>query len=338
MNLNKKLVNKHSLLKKVNDIEIYKCYAPSLELAMRKPMLSPLREETNPSFGLFIGESGEILFNDFKLGGGDCIKFVQIMFGDTFFEAMSRIVIDFDLKDDFFFKEVDTNYKPSKVKVDRESLIKSAGSSLIRKRSRRWIKDDATYWLQYGINKDTLLKYNVQPISHMFINKRIITCDTLTYCFIETKDNIETYKIYQPFNKKYKWINNHDESVWQGWEQLPEKGEQLIITKSLKDVMTITALTGIPAISLQAESVKPKPHIIEELKERFEEIFIWYDNDFDSDTNWGKEFGKTLSEEYDLVFTHIPDKYKIKDPSDFCKIKGEDACRELIIELTSLPF
>lgn len=338
MNLNRKLVDKESLLKKVRDIDIYKCYAPDITLAMGRPMLSPLREEDTPSFGFFVGETGEVLFNDFKLGGGDCFKFVQLMFGDSFFEAMSRVVIDFKLTDEYLYKDINTNFTPSKAKIDREEFIKTAKSSYIRKRKRRWIKQDAIFWLQYGINKATLLKYNVEPISHMFINKRIIACDTLTYCFTELKDREETYKIYQPFNKDYKWVNNHDESVWQGWEQLPAKGEQLIITKSLKDVMTITALTGIPAISLQAESVKPKPHIIKELKERFDEIFVWYDNDFDSDTNWGKKFGHALSEEHDLVFTFIPDKYHVKDPSDFCKLRGEDACKELIIELTSLPF
>jgi hypothetical protein len=338
MNLNKKLVDKDSLLRDVSDIEIYKCYAPSLDLELGKPTLSPLRDESNASFGLFLGESGEIFFNDFLLGGGDCIKFVQLMFGDTFFQAMSRIVIDFKLTDKYYYKEVDTNFNPSKVKIDREALLKSANTSLIRKRKRKWNSHDAEYWLQYGINKSILLEYNVEPVSHIFINKRIISCDNNTYCFIEKKDGKETYKIYQPYNKEYKWLNNHDESVWQGWEQLPEKGDVLIITKSLKDVMTIKAVTGIPAISLQAESVRPKPHIIEELKQRFSTIFIWYDNDYSAETNWGKKFGTALAEEFGLIPIFIPDEYRIKDPSDYYKRRGRDHTAMLIESLTNIPF
>lgn len=338
MNLNKKVVNKEDLLRDVTDIEVYRCYAPELEINIGRPVLSPLRKEDNPSFGLFIGDNSEVLFNDFLLGGGDCIRFVQIMFGDTFFEALSRIVIDFELTDKYYYKEVDTKYKPPTESLDKETLLKKANSSLIRKRRRNWNTKDIHFWDSYGITLKTLKKYRVEPVSHIFINKRIIACDDYSYCFIETKDNVETYKIYQPYNKQYKWLNNHDDSVWQGWEQLPEEGDILIITKSLKDVMTINELTGLPAISLQAESVKPKKHIIEELKRRFKTIFIWYDNDFDKDTNWGKKFGTNLAQEFGLIPIFIPDEYKTKDPSDFAKFKGKKEAKKLITSLTSLPF
>jgi hypothetical protein len=340
MNLNKKLVNKEDLLRDVDDVDIYSTYAPGIEIAIGKPILSPLREESSPSFGFFIGEGSEVLFNDFKLGGGDCIKFVQILFGYTFFEAMSRIVIDFDLTDKYYHKELDTKspIKATKSLIDRNNLLKKAGSSLLRKRRRAWKQYDIDYWASYGINIKTLKKYKVEPVSHIFINEKIISCDKYAYCFKEHKDGAETYKIYQPFNKDFKWLNNHDDSVWQGWEQLPEKGDILIITKSLKDVMTINCLTGYPAISLQAESVKPKQHIIEELKERFQCIFIWYDNDYDKETNWGMQFGRALAAEFDLIHTYIPSAYSIKDPSDFAKIKGRREAKELIETLTSVPF
>jgi hypothetical protein len=338
MNLNKKLITKEELLKKVSDLDIYKTYAPDVEISTGKPIRSPLRKDDNPSFGFFIGENTELLFNDFLLGGGDCIRFVQLLFGDTFFEALSRIVIDFNLTDDFYYKEVDTNYKPKKSNIDKSDLLKKAGTSLLRKRRRSWKKHDIEFWNSYGIDIKTLKKYKVEPISHIFVNKSIIACDQHSYCFIEHKEGVETYKIYQPFDTKYKWLNNHDESVWQGWDQLPEKGEKLIITKSLKDVMTIDCLTGIPAISLQAESVKPKPHIIEALKGRFDTIFVWYDNDFDKETNWGLKFGENLAREFGLVHTYIDSSYQIKDPSDFAKYKGHDKARKLINELTDLPF
>lgn len=338
MNLNKQLVNKEDLLNDVSDLDIYRCYCPELEIELGKRVLSPLREESNPSFGLFVGDDNQILFNDFLLGGGDCIKFVQLLYNESFFDAMSRIVVDFKLQDKYHHKDVVSKNIPPNKSLNKEELISKAGSSLIRKKSREWALRDANFWKPFGVTLRILRKYNVEPIDYVFINDKIIGCDDHTYCFIERKDDIETYKIYQPFNKKYKWLNNHNESVWQGWEQLPDTGETLIITKSLKDVMVIEALTGIPAVSLQAESVKPKDHIIEELKARFDNIFIWYDNDFDSETNWGREFGATLATEFNLIQIEIPDAFRIKDISDFAKIRGKEQAINLVKKLIELPF
>ena len=43
----------------------------------------------------------------------------------------------------------------------------------------------------------------------------------------------------------------------------------------------------IPSICLQGEGYLPKPHIIDELKERFKKIIVFFDNDFKSDLNYG---------------------------------------------------
>ena len=339
MNLNKKLPTKKDLFQDVSDLDIYRCYIPQKDFEVGKPMLSPLREESNPSFGLFVGESNEIMFNDFLLGGGDCIKFVQLMFGDTFFEAVSRVIIDFELTDKYIYKDVDTNFTPKPKALDRDEILKKAKNTHLRKRKRDWTLRDLAYWRQYGITKEVLERYHVEPIDYLFVGDKVIKCDDHTYCFIEHKDGVETYKIYQPYNEDYKWINNHNDSVWQGWNQLPKRGEKLIITKSLKDVMTIVSVTGYPAVSLQAESVRPKQSVIDELKNRFEDIFLWYDNDFDKEVNWGRQFANKLAEEFNLVYVEIPDEFECKDVSDFYKKYGEKRTEELIEELLdSIPF
>lgn len=336
MNLNREYVSKEALLKEISDVDVYKCYGPTLEIELNKRQMSPLRKENNPSFALF-AKNGEILFKDFVLGGGDCIRFVQMLFKESFFDSLSRVVIDFGLTDKFIYRDVQASHKPS-TKVDREEIMKQAGRSLIQIKRRKWLMKDMHYWVPFGIQLGTLKYYNVVPISHFFVNDTIINCKGLAYAYVEFKDGIETYKIYQPLKDEYKWLNNHDDSVWQGWEQLPEKGEELIITKSLKDVMTIYALTGKAAVALQAESVNPKDHIIEELQERFKFIWVWYDNDFDKEVNWGREYGASLAETYNLIQIEIPDEHKIKDPSDFCKKKGNKATIELIRSLTDVPF
>jgi len=338
INLNKKFVTKEALLEQLTDVEIYQMYLPE-QFSFNKTILSPLRDEESPSFGFFIGENSEICFKDFLLGAGDCIKFVQLKFGLDFFEAMSKIVLDAGLESMFIIKNTfKTNINTSKLGESREKMISSINSFKLGKKKREWKLYDFSFWSQFGITHKTLLRYKVEPVSHLFYGDKIILADKLSYAFKENKDNKTTYKIYQPYSKHYKWINNHNESVWQGWEQLPEKGKLLIITKSLKDVMSINDVCGIPAVSLQAEGVIPKEQVIQELKDRFEIVFLLYDNDFDKEVNWGREFGIKISKKYDIAQIEIHKTYKSKDFSDLVFLQGKKKAKEIINELIEIPF
>lgn len=339
INLNKKVVTKEGILVHIQDIDVYRYYSGS-DITMSGGLHSPLRDDTKPSFGYFQGESGEICFKDFVLGSGDFVKFVMIKFGLTYFEALSKIVVDFSLTTHFHYKNIyktKKDYDPNNFQ-DREKLLNKANSLILQKKARKWKTYDLKFWLQFGIDLDMLELYNVVPIDYIFINGNAIKADKYAYCFSEWKDGKETYKFYQPFNESYKWLNNHNDSVWQGWTQLPEKGDSLIITKSLKDVMSIVNILEIPAISLQAESVKPKEHIINELKDRFETIHVWYDNDFNSDRNWGREFSENLASKYNLEKYEIPSSYKCKDFSDLIKKYGTKESLRYFFNDIALPF
>jgi len=341
INLNKKLISKEELFKHVSDADIYRFYTGE-DIVFNKSLISPLRDERNPSFGYFTNDHDEICFNDYVLGGGDCIRFVELLFGITYFEALSRIATDFDLSDMFLIKPMpkkSTKVNFSELK-SKEDLLKNKQPIKLEKKRRKWRVHDVLYWNQFGIRKSTLNKYNVEPVSYIFINGTPIAMSKHAYCFIEYKDKKETYKIYQPFSKKYKWRNNHDSSVWQGWKQLPTTGDIVIITKSLKDVMSIVSTTDYAAVSMQAESTKPKDIVVEELKERFKKVYVLYDNDMTSDTNWGQKLAVNLVGKYGLENVVIPSKYECKDYSDLVKKHGPEKAREILNEaiLNSLPF
>lgn len=339
MNLNKKPLTKENLLKEVEDVEIYKFYTG--QEVGKGNILSPLRDEKRPSFGYFVGRTGEICFNDFVLGKGDCIRFVELYFDVNFLEAMSQIVIDFGLQDKFDYKKsMEVSGLKNKVKkTNREDVIKKLAEGRRIDIKRRKAKlTDISFWMSFGISVHTLRKYDVHPIEYYFINGHIIATDAYAYAFIENKDGKETYKIYQPFNESFKWINNHNESVWQGWEQLPEKGETLIITKSLKDVMSITEVLGIPSVALQSESVMPKKEVVDELKKRFDDVYILYDNDYDSEENWGEKYSKKIALEHNLYFSQIPERFKSKDFSDLVKNHGEKTAKETWDDILCIPY
>jgi len=333
INLNKKLVTKKLLLNYINDIDVYRHYIGE-NITLNGVIRSPLRKDSTPSFGFFY-KNDEVLFNDFVLGGGDFVKFVQLKYNLNFFEALSKIAIDFKIDNKFHIKSnvqknlVDnSNNYPS-----RENIIENTNKFSLDIKSRKWAKYDISFWKNFGINYKILQKYNVVPISHIFFYNRIIKADTYAYAFIEHKDNEITYKVYQPYNKDYKWLTDHNESVWQGWTQLPKSHRLLIITKSLKDVMSIVNVSRIPSVSLQAESIVPKEHIINELKSRFKSIYLLYDNDYDKEENWGQKFSNKIASSFDLKELKIPTKYKSKDFSDLVVNKGKKQANKILTSL-----
>lgn len=342
INLNLKHVTKEGLLLHLTDLEIYRMYI-SDDINTKMMMNSPLRDDLKPSFGFFVGESGELCFKDFVLGAGDCVKFVMLKFGLSYFESLSKIALDASLENEFIIKDIfKTNINTSSYLKTREDIVKEINSKSLGKTSRNWTLSDLAFWNKYGITKKTLDLYRVNPVSyiHVGINKKVIAADKLAFSYIEYKDGNETFKIYQPENINYKWLNTHNDSTWQGWEQLPDTGELLIITKSLKDVMSIKDITGIPTVSLQTESALPKEHVIEQLKQRFQCIYILYDNDFDKEINWGRQFGEKLENKFNLMRIEIPDKYKSKDFSDLVLNHGDKIAKECLIQLIdeALPF
>lgn len=339
LNKQQELISKRAILTYFNELDVYRLYLePHQDAIPGTRILSPLRKETNPSFGFFVGESNEICFKDHLLGGGDCIRFVQMKFGLTYFEALSKIATDLDLDKDYICKSFpkskvnDINNYPS-----RDNIMSKVTSSRLGKNRRQWQLHDKEFWLQYGITKATLEKYRVEPISFLHINDRIFRASKHAYCFTELKDGKETYKFYQPYDENFKWINNHDDSVWQGWEQLPDKHDSLIITKSLKDLMSINDVCGIPSIALQSENVTPKRHVFEQLRPRFEVIYLLYDNDFDKEINIGKLFGNKLAEELGIIPIFIDDEHQCKDFSDLVKKYGKDKANEILNNML-IPF
>jgi hypothetical protein len=344
IDLNKKLVSKEGLLEYINELDVYQYYTGK-EVTLSGNMISPIRAEKTPSFGYFVSKTGEkeILFNDFKIGGGDFVKFVQLKFGLNYFEALSKIAIDMNIDDHFIVKDMKKSnkvYDPNKYQTNRQKLLSTSNSVKIGRKVREWKLYDLNFWYQFGITKDVLNLYNVEPISYLFLNNVPIVPEKYSYCFPEFKDDTVTYKIYQPYSEDYKWLTNHDASVWQGWRQLPEKNEFLIITSSLKDAMSIVSTTNYPAIALQNEGIKPKESVVKELHNRFDCIYLLYDNDFDKEVNWGREFGKDISEKNRFFQIEIPEKYNSKDYSDLIKNIGVKNASELLVHLQQnyMPF
>lgn len=292
---------------------------------------SPLRPDTKPSLGFFTRDGVEIVYQDFSTGEtGTTFMLLGQLFKLSQEETLKKIYNELVLKRILNTTKVDISER------SRNRVTFSNGTEIDCK-VRNWKKHDIDYWEQYGISLEWLKFSNTYPISHILVTKDKFTktflAEKYAYAYVEFKDGKTTLKIYQPFSETFKWTNKHDSSVWDLWQQLPKEGDNLIITSSRKDALCIWENTGIPACSLQAESYFPKEQVVDELKSRFKNIYILYDNDFNKEKNYGALYSKALSEKFNLIQITIPNEFRVKDTSDLCKEYGREQVKQTISKL-----
>ena len=311
------------ILNKVSEVDILNHYLGISTL----PILinSPFRQDKNPSVSIFINRNNNVIFKDFGTHKSyNLWSFLEDYWCCNYEEVLNRLNKDLNNIKNITGTLKVTHYK--------QYIHKS---SKLEVTIREWRDYDLQYWESYGISLDWLKFGRVYPISHIFINNNRFPAEKHAYVYIEKKDGNITMKVYQPFSERMKWLSKHDNSVWDLWDRLPQRGNKLIITSSRKDALCIWANTGIPAISLQGEGYIPKEHVVQQLKERFEVIYVLYDNDFNSDINNGRNFGKVLSRKFNLRQIEIPIEWRCKDTSDLCFNWGKEIVKQVIEELTN---
>jgi hypothetical protein len=309
------------ILNKVSEADILNYYLGISAL----PILinSPFRQDNNPSVSIFINNNNNVIFKDFGTHKSYNIwSFFEEYWNCTYEEVLLKITEDLN----------NMKIGTSKIKITKHKQYVH-NSSIIEVTIREWRDYDLCYWESFGINLEWLKFGRIFPISHIFINNNRFPAEKYAYVYVEKKDGNITLKIYQPFSERMKWLSKHDNSVWDLWDRLPPKGNKLIITSSRKDALCIWANTGVPSTCLQGEGYIPKEHIIQQLKDRFEVIYVLYDNDFHSDINNGRIFGKNLADKFNLIQIEIPDEWKCKDISDLCFNWGKDIVKQVITEL-----
>jgi hypothetical protein len=327
---------------RIEDRDIYYHYL-NVVPETNKKYYSPFNKENTPSFRFYYNNS-KLLFKDFSSGKqGDAIKVVSELYGLEYHEAVERILIDFKTKLNY------NDYTKDKIQIADISapqvhgILKSKSKNKSTTKGtqiqivpRGWLPIDIDYWKGYGLVLEDLNKYDVLPCKEVWLDS-----DKLWYNF--NKNNPcyryivgDKYKCYVPNanSKKNKWISNCTTKNIQGFKQLPEKGELLIITKSLKDVMVLDKHLGLNAIAFGSESTTITEKIADYFYGRFDNIIMFYDNDTAGINNASRN-----EEISHIPFIHLPEHYLeegVKDPSDLYKEKGEKVFIEEISKLLNL--
>ena len=326
LELNSKLT-KDIILSKVSEEQIFAYYIGT-EIRSKKLFCSKLRNDRNPTCSLYKNKSGNLIYKDFATNQSlNVFGYVMELFHCTYPEALKIIANDFGIKRD-------TSLKKNKGKIiSKDFKIEEKEFSKIQVEIQDFTELELKWWAKYGITKELLKEYNIYSCKHVFLNDQLIAkskqhCPIFGYyggIVKQDGNKFELWRIYFPKNKSCKFIGNWNTKMIQGYKQLPDKGKLLVITKSMKDVMTLKSL-GIAACAPNSESQFISDKVLSDLKSRFKHIVVLFDLD-----HAGIQFSKKIKKEHPkLTVTLLPRTHRCKDISDYYKQFGKRRTLEMI--------
>lgn len=303
----RELLTLENIFKKVKELEIYRHFIGH-DFEVGKAFLSPLRNEERKSFGIYLTPNCKYKYHykDFNSSFGNILSFICELYKRPFNLLFALYVINkemnLNLDDIIILKSLKNSNNNSLLYSDNKDII---CTDIIRYekyqndinkidiefriRTRPAQKYDEEFWKKGHIKYETLLLFNVFFTEEVWYRKgdswmKLWQNNSINPIYSYYFPNSNHYKHYRPFEKenqygdKWKWLSNCNVNDIQGYHVLPEKGNTLIITKSLKDVMTLYEL-GFNAISFHAEGVNIPESIMIKLSSRFKNIICYYDND-----------------------------------------------------------
>lgn len=288
--------------------------------------VSPLRNDHKPTVSFHRNGKGELMFHDFGTGfHEDFVGVVMEINKCNYTKALHIIAEDFG-----YISKSDNRTSP-KIKISNV-ILEEKPNTQIQIKNREFTESELKWWESFGVHKNTLKTFKVYSCDSVFLNGNYFGSPTSKtsmfgyYC--GKKNGEELWRIYMPQRKTYRFLSNTGRNFIQGAKQLPDTGEILIITKSLKDTMCLYEL-GIPAIAPCSEVLFVSDAQLKKLKERFKNIIVVYDNDLPGIQG----MNRIKKAHPELKFFWIPRSYGAKDISDFVKKYGIDETKNCIEKL-----
>lgn len=315
-------ITKELILSRFSEEQLMEYY---LHIPVKKGLFrSPLRRDKQPTCSFYRNKSGTLIFKDFATGQHlNVFDVVQSIFKCDYFESLRIIANDFGIvRDNALHKN------PGKINLN-PIKIKDKEISKIQIEMQEFTDSELKWWGRYGISKDILKRFNVYSCKHVFLNDQLFAksqqhCPIFGY-YGKKYQGLELWRCYFPKRTSFRFITNWPSKKIQGYDQLPKKGKLLVITKSMKDSMCLYSC-GITACAPNSENLFIPDKVLEDLKNRFENIVVLYDNDRPGLYN----MAKIRKEHPELTYIFIPKKYGSKDISDFYKDHGRKETLNLI--------
>lgn len=315
-------ITKELILSRFSEEQLMEYY---LHIPVKKGLFrSPLRKDKQPTCSFYRNKSGTLIFKDFATGQHlNIFDVVQSIFRCDYFESLRIIANDFGIvRDNALHKN------PGKINLN-PIKIKDKEISKIQIEVQEFTDSELKWWGKYGISKDILKRFNVYSCKHVFLNDQLFA-ESQQHCPIfgyygKKYQGLELWRCYFPKRTSFRFITNWPSKKIQGYDQLPKKGKLLVITKSMKDSMCLYSC-GITACAPNSENLFISDKVLEDLKNRFKNIVVLYDNDRPGLYN----MAKIRKEHPELTYVFIPKRYGSKDISDFYKDHGRKETLNLI--------
>lgn len=276
------------------------------DIVIGEKLCSPLPpKDEHPSFWLFRGDDGSILWHDARLSGkydrraiGLAVKMWDCSYGEA-------------------YRRLDTCPTPA-ISINEKPTPKRG---VVAGELEEW---EMPFWEQHSTTKRTLSRLSIKGLRGFYVDGR--------YMYRSERDNAKyvyicgsnSYQMYKPFEDRlYRFRGHNLKNVLFGYNSL-ESGGDLVITSSMKDVVMFYNI-GVKAIAPTSEGVfsgiRDK---YSELRLRFDNIFVIFDND-----KKGREATNMLCGEFD---TFRPAKLigREKDGADIVKNWGTDVFKTVI--------
>ena len=318
-------ITKEFLLSKINQESIMQYYTGQ-DVNSKKLFTSVLRKDNHVTCSFYKSKSGILYMHDFATNEHlDCWNIVMQLYNCNYYDALNIIAQDFG-----FVEGTHKNVSPPKLVND----LKETESSKIQVQIKDFTEKELEWWNQFGISKKLLKKYHVFSLQHVFLNGQLRftsseQCPIYGYYFGKDKNHEEKWKIYFPMRQEFRFLNNVSKKTLQGYHQLPKTGDLLVITKSMKDCISLYGF-GIPACAPNSETLFVNDKQLEEFKQRFKHILVVYDQDRPGRHNmW-----LIRKQHPELNFFTMP-KDLAKDFTDSVQLIGVDKMKELVNQFIS---
>ncbi len=321
-------LTKNLILSKITQEQIFYYYIGS-EVKHKKLFRSKLRTDRNVTCSIYKNKNGDLIYKDFATDQHlNCFAYVMELFKCDYQKALHIIANDFNI--------ISSSEVKNKGKIiSKDFKIKEKEFAKLQAEIKDFDELELKWWNKYGITLETLKKFNVFSIKHVFLNGQIVakssqSCPIYGYYGNKLKkdgESHELWKFYFPKRRESRFLGNYPAEILQGYKKLPKNGKICVITKSMKDVMALYEY-GIPACAPNGETVIPKEAVVKDLLSRFDHVFALWDCD-----HTGVTFLNKIKRKYpELKCLIIPRKLGAKDFSDLREKYGYKKTKQFIID------
>jgi len=295
------------LLSKISQEDIWSYYT-GLTPESSGLYKNPARYDASPGCKFF-EQSGYWWLCDFARNKKvyNCFTIIKELHRITYPACLALVCSDFlTNRSNLNYIKPDVIYIPKIIKVER----------IIECKLQEYTKQDIAYLKSFFITSAICRKHKVYSVAMYWIdNKHVYSYRNSDPCFGYLEEG--KWKLYHYTRKEFRFISNINSSMLQGYEQLSYTHDDLIITKSKKDVMVYDCL-DFEAVAPHSESLSRWEIHIPNLIKSYKQIFLNFDND-----EAGELASNIVLNKYpNLIPFYIPKESGEKDISDYIKKYG----------------